>query len=254
MTVTFETRDHIAVLTIDRPEARNAVNGAVASGMEAALDRYEADESLWAAVLTGNGPVFSAGADLKEIAAGNAGSLSTAKGGFGGLVQRERTKPLIAAVTGPALAGGCELALACDLLVVSREAYFGLPEVKRALLAVAGGLFRLPRAIGMAPAMEVILTGEPLSATRAYELGMVNRVVDPDRVLDEALALAATIAANAPLAVQASRNLASRAFIDDDASLWRAGFVAFQENMQTEDSKEGPRAFIEKRAPNWKAR
>ena len=254
MTVTFETRDHVAVLTIDRPEARNAVNGAVANGMETALDAYESDGSLWAAVLSANGPVFSAGADLKEIAAGNAGGLSTAKGGFAGIVQRERTKPLIAAVGGPALAGGCEIALACDLLVVSREAFFGLPEVKRALLAVAGGLFRLPRAIGMAPAMEVILTGEPLSATRAYELGMVNRVVEPDRVVEEAMALATTIASNAPLAVQASRNLASRAFIDDDASLWRAGFAAFQENMQTEDSKEGPRAFIEKRAPEWKAR
>lgn len=254
MTVTFESRDHIAILTLDRPEARNAVNGAVASGMEAALDRYEEDDSLWAAVLRNNGPVFSAGADLKEIAAGNAASLSTPKGGFAGIVQRERTKPLIAAVGGPALAGGCEIALACDLLVVSREAYFGLPEVKRALLAVAGGLFRLPRAIGMAPAMEVILTGAPLPASRAYELGMVNRVVEPNGVFDEALALAETIASNAPLAVQASRNLAARAFIDDDATLWSDGFRAFQKNIQTEDSREGPRAFIEKRKPEWKAR
>ena len=254
MTVDFETRDHVAIISIARPEARNAINAEVASGIEGALDAYESNSELWAAVLVGRGPVFSAGADLKEIAAGNAGGLATAKGGFAGIVQRERTKPLIAAVQGPALAGGCEVALACDMIVASEEAYFGLPEVKRSLMAVAGGLFRLPRAIGMSQAMEVILTGEPLSASRAYELGLVNRVVAADRVLDDALALADKIASNAPLAVQASRNLAARAFTADEATLWREGFEAFQRNMQTEDSKEGPRAFIEKRAPEWKAR
>lgn len=254
MTVDFETRDHVSIITLSRPEARNAINAAVASGIEAALDRYESDASLWAAVLVGRGPVFCAGADLKEIAGGNAGGLATAKGGFAGIVQRERSKPLIAAVQGPALAGGCEIALACDMIVASREAYFALPEVKRSLLAVAGGLFRLPRAIGMTQAMEVILTGEPLSAERAYELGMVNRLVPGQEVLDEAMTLARTIASNAPLAVQASRNLAARAFTADDATLWREGFEAFQTNMQTEDAKEGPLAFIEKRAPRWKAR
>ncbi|MEM7138908.1 MAG: crotonase/enoyl-CoA hydratase family protein [Myxococcota bacterium] len=254
MTVQFESRQHVAILTIDRPKARNAVNAAVAQGMESALDRYESDDSLWVAVLTGNGPVFSAGADLKEIAAGNASALGTQKGGFAGLVQRRRTKPLIAAVQGPALAGGCELALACDLIVASRDAFFGLPEVKRSLLAVAGGLFRLPRAIGMAQAMEVILTGDPLPAPRAYELGMINRLVDADQVLAEALKLAESIAANAPLAVQASRRLAADAFSRDEESLWQDGFDAFAKNLQTEDSKEGPRAFIEKRPPSWKAR
>jgi enoyl-CoA hydratase len=198
--------------------------------------------------------VFCAGADLKEIAAGNAGATATARGGFGGIVHRERTKPLIAALNGPALAGGFEIALACDLIVASRESFFALPEVKRSLVAVAGALFRLPRAIGMTQAMEVILTGEPLPAARAYELGLINRLVPLDRVLDEAVALAEKIASNAPLAVQASRALAARAFSADEATLWREGFEAFQRNMQSEDAKEGPQAFIEKRAPSWKAR
>lgn len=254
MSVDFEIREHIAIITLDRPQARNAINGVMSSGIETALDRYESDASLWAGVLTANGPVFCAGADLKEIAAGNAGATATAKGGFGGIVQRARTKPLIAALQGPALAGGCEIALACDMIVASSEAFFALPEVKRALIAVAGGLFRLPRAIGMAQAMEVILTGEPLRADRAHQLGLVNRLTDPGQVLDEAISLAQKIAANAPLAVQASRNLAARAFIADEDALWREGFEAFQKNMQTEDAKEGPRAFIEKRAPRWKAR
>jgi enoyl-CoA hydratase len=254
MSVQFETQEHVAIITLDRPEARNAINGVMSTGIEAALDRYENDDSLWAAILTANGPVFCAGADLKEIAAGNAGAMATAKGGFGGLVQRARTKPLIAALQGPALAGGCEIALACDMIVASNEAFFALPEVKRALIAVAGGLFRLPRAIGMAQAMEVILTGEPLSVERAHQLGLVNRLANPAEVRDEALAIAQKIASNAPLAVQASRNLAARAFTTDEATLWREGFEAFQKNMQSEDAKEGPRAFIEKRAPRWKAR
>jgi enoyl-CoA hydratase len=254
MSVRFETRDHVAIITLDRPEARNAINGIMSSGIEAALDRYESDDGLWAAVLTGNGPVFCAGADLKEIAAGNAGATATAKGGFGGIVHRQRTKPLLAALNGPALAGGFEIALACDLIVASEESFFALPEVKRSLIAVAGALFRLPRAMGMTQAMEVILTGEPLAAVRAYELGLINRLVSRDRVLDEAVALARTIASNAPLAVQASRALAARAFSADEAMLWRDGFEMFQRNMQSEDAKEGPLAFIEKRAPRWKAR
>jgi enoyl-CoA hydratase len=190
----------------------------------------------------------------KEIAAGNAGATATAKGGFGGIVHRQRTKPLLAALNGPALAGGFEIALACDLIVASEESFFALPEVKRSLIAVAGALFRLPRAMGMTQAMEVILTGEPLAAVRAYELGLINRLVSRDRVLDEAVALARTIASNAPLAVQASRALAARAFSADEAMLWRDGFEMFQRNMQSEDAKEGPLAFIEKRAPRWKAR
>jgi enoyl-CoA hydratase len=252
MVVEFEKQGALAIITLNRPEARNAVNGDVAEGLEAALDAYEADDSLWAAILTANGKAFCAGADLKEIAAGNGHKLSTKKGGFAGLVRRERSKPLIAAITGSALAGGTEIALACDLIICSTETVFGLPEVKRSLVAAAGGLFRLPRAIGMAPALEVIMTGDPLSSKRAYELGMVNNVVAVDAVMDEAKKLADRIIANAPLAVQASRRVASRAFMDADDDLWRGGGKEFQGIAQTEDYKEGPRAFIEKRAPEWK--
>src|SRR5205807_156242 len=146
--VDYEVRGHTAVLTIRRPEARNAVNAEVAEGMEAAIDRLEDSDNEWVGVVTGEGTVFSAGADLKAIAAGQAGGLSTKKGGFAGIAQRDRRKPIIAAVDGPALAGGCEIALSCDLVVASSNAAFGLPEVKRSLVAAAGGLFRLPRTIG----------------------------------------------------------------------------------------------------------
>ncbi|MDH3622506.1 MAG: crotonase/enoyl-CoA hydratase family protein [Myxococcales bacterium] len=254
MGVTFETNGHIASITLDRPEARNAINGEMASGIESALDRYEKDDALWAAILKANGPVFCAGADLKEIAAGNVVSLSTKKGGFAGITKRERTKPVIAAVTGSALAGGTEIALACDMIICSDKTMFGLPEVKRSLVAAAGGLFRLPRAIGMAPALEVIMTGDPLSAQRAYELGMVNKVVPEAQVVEEALKLADRVATNAPLAVQASRRVAVRAFIDADDALWRVGYEATAQIMNTEDFKEGPRAFIEKRPPNWQGK
>jgi len=254
MGVDFETKGHIASITLDRPEARNAINGEIANGIERALDRYEEDDSLWAAILKANGPVFCAGADLKEVAAGNVLSLATTKGGFAGITNRERNKPLIAAVAGSALAGGTEIALACDMIVCSDETNFGLPEVKRSLVAAAGGLFRLPRAIGMAPALEVIMTGDPLPARRAYELGMVNKVVPEAQVVEEALKLAERVATNAPLAVQASRRVAVRAFMDEDDALWPAGYEASAEIMKTEDFKEGPRAFIEKRAPNWQGK
>ena len=254
MVVEYATQGRIAIITLNRPEARNAVNGEVAAGMEAALDKFEGDPNLWVAILTANGKAFCAGADLKEISAGNAHKLFTAKGGFAGIAKRERTKPLIAAIAGSALAGGTEVALSCDMIVCSTETNFGLPEVKRSLLAGAGGLFRLPRAVGMATALEAILTGDPLPAQRAYELGMVNKVVAPDAVMAEALKLAERIVVNAPLAVQESRAVTVRAFHDDDASLWAASDAGFARLAKTEDYKEGPLAFIEKRAPNWKGK
>ena len=250
--VEFETRDHLAIITLNRPDARNAVNGDVAQGMEAALDAIEEDRNLRAAILTANGKAFCAGADLKEVAAGNGRALSTKRGGFAGLVTRERSKPLVAAITGSALAGGTEIALSCDLIVCSEETNFGLPEVKRSLIAGAGGLFRLPRALGMAPALEAILTGDPLTAERAYQLGMVNKVVPADQVMAEATALAERIMVNAPLAVQASLKVARRAYTDDDESLFHAGGQEMRTVSKSEDYKEGPRAFIEKRAPVWK--
>ncbi len=254
MVVEYATQGRIAIVTLNRPDARNAVNAELAQGVESALDRFEADPELWVAILTANGKAFCAGADLKEIAAGNGHKLFTAKGGFAGIAKRARTKPLIAAIAGSALAGGTEVALSCDMIVCSTETNFGLPEVKRSLVAGAGGLFRLPRVIGMPTALEAILTGDPLPAQRAYELGMVNKVVAPDAVMAEALKLAERIVVNAPLAVQASLAVATRALHDDDDTLWKASDAGFARLATTEDYKEGPRAFIEKRAPVWKGR
>ena len=254
MSVEYEVRGHMAIITLNRPEARNAINGVMAAGIEHALDRFEDDPELWVAILTANGKAFCAGADLKEISAGNGGKLGTEKGGFAGIVKRERTKPLIAAITGSALAGGTEIALSCDMIICADTTNFGLPEVKRSLVAGAGGLFRLPRVIGMPTALEAILTGDPLPAQRAYELGMVNKVVPEADVMAEASKLAERIMANAPIAVQASRQVAHAALTSSDDDLWIASGKAFGKVMKTEDFKEGPRAFIEKRAPVWKGK
>src|SRR3954452_10826710 len=252
--VDYEVQGHYAVLTINRPEARNAVNGAVASGIEDGIDKLEADDDLWVGILTGVPPVFCAGADLKEINSGNAGGLMTKRGGFGGIVRRERTKPIIAAVDGPALAGGTEIVLACDLVVASTTARFGIPEVKRSLVAGAGGLFRLPRALPRNIAMELALTGDPIDAQRAYELGLVNRICEPAALIDTAIALADQITANAPLAVKASRDIVLRGMLASDEDAWRITNEAFAAVAASEDFAEGPRAFIEKRAPQWKGR
>ena len=254
MTVEFETREHVAIITLNRPEARNAINGEMAAGIESAIDRIESDSSLWCAIITARGSVFSAGADLKEISAGRANVISSPTGGFAGITTKRRTKPLIAAVNGPALAGGCEIVLACDLCVASDQAVFGLPETKRSLVAAGGGLFRLPRAIGMAVATEVMLTAEPISAQRCLQLGMINSVVPEDKVLDAALDLAARIVKNAPLAVFASLGVIKGAFDKSEQELWSDSMRAFQTILKSEDFREGPRAFIEKRAPAWKGK
>lgn len=246
---------HIAVVTIDRPEARNAVNGAVAARLEAAVDATEADEDIWVVVLTGAGPdAFCAGADLKEVSAGRGSALSTERGGFAGFVYRERSKPWIAAVNGKALAGGTELTLACDLVVAADHAAFGLPEVLRGLIAAAGGLYRLPRAIPPNIALELILTAGQLDAQRAHQLGWVNRVVPAAELRDAALALAAQITRNAPTAVRESLRVARMAHELDEAALRTLTRAAFQRVAASEDFREGPRAFIEKRAPQWTGR
>jgi enoyl-CoA hydratase len=257
--VQYEVQGRVGVIRLNRPEARNAVNGDVATAMEAIIDRFEEDDDVWVGIITANTegqdrPVFCAGADLKAINSGQGSALGTRKGGFAGFAYRDRKKPVIAAVDGLATAGGCEIVLAADMVVATTRSSFGLAEVKRNLVAGAGGLYRLPRAIGKNVAMELILTGEPLSAERAHHLGLVNRLVEPGKALDEALALAAQICASAPLAVWASRKVVLAAADEDEKTLRKMTDDAFGQVMSSEDLKEGLEAFIEKRAPNWKGR
>jgi enoyl-CoA hydratase/carnithine racemase len=247
--------DHIAVVTINRPQARNAINGAVARGLDHIVKQIEADDQIRAAVLTGAGTLaFSAGADLKEVAAAGVDALSTQDGGFAGFVRQPRKKLWIAAVERLAMAGGFEVALACDLLVASEDAVFSLPEVTVGLIAAGGGIYRLPRVLPKALALELIATGDKLDAARAAALGLVNRLAPAGEALTEALALAERICANAPLAVQASLGVARIAFDYSDSELYEMSDLAQAQNMLTEDFLEGPRAFIEKRSPKWRGR
>jgi enoyl-CoA hydratase len=252
--VETEVHGNVLVMKINRPEARNAVNGDVAQGIEAGIDRLEADDSLWVGILTGTREFFCAGADLKLINSGKPGEMMTPKGGFGGIVTRQRTKPIIAAVEGPALAGGLEIVLSCDLLVASKASRFGIPEVKRSLVAAAGGVFRLPRVLPHNVALELALTGDPIDAERAYQLGLVNVLAEPGTAIEAALGLAERISACAPVAVQKTRALIHElADADDETGLRRSNEVMF-ELMNTEDFSEGLTAFIEKRPPAWKGK
>lgn len=247
--------DHIAVVTLNRPEKRHAVNGAVARRLGAIVTETEADPSIWVVVLTSSGgPTFCAGADLSEVAAGRAAELSTPDGGFGGFVESRRDKPWIAAVRGSALGGGLEFSLACDLRVVGENTVLGLPEVRRGLIAGAGGIYRLPRQIPRAIALEMIAVGEPIDAARAYALGLVNAVVPDDQVLKSALDFARKIAANAPLSVRESLKIARAAHETPEADSITAMNATMERLVQSEDFKEGPRAFVEKRAPQWTGR
>ncbi|MBI2710619.1 MAG: crotonase/enoyl-CoA hydratase family protein [Actinobacteria bacterium] len=256
--VTYELDGHIAVITIDRPEARNAVNTDVAQGLEAAVDRLEEDGDAWVAILTGartdKGYIFSAGADLKQMST-DPGGMTTKRGGFAGFVQRERTKPVIAAVDGPALAGGTEIVLACDLVVASRTAVFGIPEVKRNLIAAGGGLFRLPRKLPRNVAMELALTGRlDFPAERAHHFGLVNRLCEEGGALAAARELAGQVCDAAPLAVRESRRVVLEATDEPDEVGWRLSAEGMAKMFGTEDFKEGISAFIEKRDPVWQAR
>lgn len=252
--IQFEIVDRIAVIRLDRPEARNAINGDLAQAIEDSIDRLESEDDLWVGILSHTGPVFCAGADLKEIAAGRGGSLATKRGSFAGIVLRDRTKPIIAAVNGPAVAGGTEIVLSCDLRVASTLARFGLPEVKRSLVAAAGGLVRLPRVVPPAIAMEMALTGDTIDAETAHHHGLINSLCEPGQHEEAARALAARIIANAPLAVREARQLVLDSADHTDRDGIRAAADAQQRLSATEDYAEGPRAFIEKRDAVWKAR
>lgn len=248
--------DHIVVIRIDRPHRRNALDGPTSRALAAALKEYDADESLFCAILTGSDVVFSAGADL--IAAAHPSEQKAreerAKSGGGGQGSgRSRTaKPLIAAVEGHALAGGLELALSCDMIVSSRTATMGLPETARSLVAIGGGLLRLPKRIPYHIAMELVLTGKPVTAERMAELGLVNRLAEPGEALKVAIELANDIVAAGPLAVKASKQIVQEAMEMTEAK----GFVRQMEIVAplatSEDLQEGLRAFAEKRAPVWK--
>ncbi|AFR47201.1 crotonase/enoyl-CoA hydratase family protein [Gordonia sp. KTR9] len=256
--VDYEVREHIAVITLNRPEAMNAVNSALSVGAGAALERAALDPEVRVVVLTGAGRAFCAGADLKEIAAGNRiDDPEHREWDFAGIVRHHIAKPVIAAVNGFALGGGTEIVLAADLAVIDEEASVGLPEVRRGLIAAAGGLLRIHRQVPQKVAAEIALTGAPISARRAYELGLVNRVAPAGTALAVALELAALIAANAPVAVSESKRVMhetskSQRGWDDDS--WQVNASAIRTVFSSVDAREGPRAFAEKRAPKWSGR
>jgi acetyl-CoA C-acetyltransferase len=245
--------EHICVVTLNRPDKRNAINGAVTRLMADYLARIDQDPELRVAILTATtGPVFCGGADLSEVAAGHPFDMVDHQHGFAGFVNARRNKPWIAAVSGPAVGGGMEVILACDLVVAGESASFALPEVHRGLLAAAGGVYRLPRRIPMRKALEYLFTGGAIPAREALSLHLVNYVVPDEDVMSTALELAQRIANNAPLAVAASRKLAAEAFDDTDAHLSERSLAAIAVLMNGEDAKEGVRAFLEKRPARWK--
>ncbi|MFF2126191.1 crotonase/enoyl-CoA hydratase family protein [Streptomyces olivochromogenes] len=237
------------LITIDRPHARNAVNAAVAAGLAAALDQLEADPALRAGVLTGAKGTFSAGMDLKAALTGESPAIPGR--GFGGLTEAELTKPLIAAVEGPAMGGGFELALACDLIVAAEDARFGLPEVKRGLIAGGGGVIRLPKRIPYHLAMEFLLTGEPVSGGRAGELGLANRVTPSGEAVAVALELAEKLAANAPLALATVKSVVKAAEGVPESDAFDVQRQAMGTLMASADAREGMTAFAERRVPQW---
>ena len=239
-----ERRGHVEILTINRPEARNAINRATALALDAALSDCEGDDDVWVVVLTGAGDkAFSAGMDLKAFAAGE---FPITDNGFGGITQRAFPKPIIAAANGAALAGGFEIMISCDMVVAADHAKFGIPEAQRGLIAGGGGLIRLAKRIPLAIAYEMALTADPIDADRAYELGLVNRVVPGDEVLDAAVALAERIAQNAPLAVRVSKDVMRTSLEMTELESWELNNSSFGMIARSADALEGAVAFAEK--------
>ena len=249
MPVATERQGRVLVVRLDRDAKLNAMDHAMTLGLDAAMNRLEDDAELWVGVLSGNGRAFSAGSDLADP-----DRNSTERGGPYGLIRRARAKPLIAAVDGLAFGGGFEMVLACDIVVASSRARFALPEVKRGLLALYGGVFRGARALPLNLAREMVLTGEPISAERAHALGLVNRLCVEGQALAEALALAESICANSPVAVRESLGIINQANEAADATAWQLSAEAAARVRASADSREGIAAFLEKRAPNWRGR
>jgi enoyl-CoA hydratase len=247
--VLTEVRGPVLLITINRPEARNSINKATAEAMGEALDQLDSDRELAVGVITGTGKGFSAGMDLKGFASGEFPTAGDR--GFAGIAQRSARKPLVAAIEGFALAGGLEIALSCDIIVASREAKLGIPEVGVGLFAGAGALLRLPRRVGLGQASLLALTGKPISGEEGHRIGLVDRLADPGGALTEALSLAETIAANAPLALAASKAVLVDGFTKPDAEFWQWQQQFFQEVFASKDAIEGATAFAEKRPPNW---
>jgi enoyl-CoA hydratase len=247
--VLVERRDQVLVITINRPQARNAVNRAVAESIAAAIDELDGNRELTLGVITGAGGSFCSGMDLKGFLTGERPSLPGR--GFAGLTQAPPKKPLIAAVEGYALAGGCEIVLACDLVVAAESAKFGIPEVKRGLVAAAGGLMRLPLRVPPQIAMELALTGDFLDAADAHRYGLVNRLTPTGGALDGALGLAAKISANGPLAVRLSKQIIVESADWSSADMWDQQAKIIEPVFSSADAREGAQAFAEKRAPVW---
>jgi len=250
--VLTERRGAVLLITLNRPEARNAVNVALAEGIAAALDELDDDGDLAAGVLTGAGKGFSAGMDLKAFVTGERPWVGDR--GFAGIVMRASRKPLIAAIEGFAVAGGLEIALACDLIVASRGAKLGIPEVKRSLVAAGGALRRLPQRLPDGVAMELALTGDPIDAERAHALGLVNRLAEPGGAIDAALELAAAIAKNGPLALAATKATLLQQSDWTESEFWRHQGELVEPVMRSDDAREGATAFAEKREPVWQGR
>jgi crotonobetainyl-CoA hydratase len=252
----LERRGHIGIITLNRPEVLNAVNAEMSGIVGDALDTIEHDDSVWVAVISGgNGRAFCVGADLHDVAEGRSLVADGLHWGFGGVTRHTISKPVIAAVNGLAYGGGAEIALACDLIVAADTAAFALPEVKRGLIAAAGGLVRLPRQVPVKVAMHMALTGEPVDAETARHWGLVNVVVSADKVLDAALELAEQICRNAPLAVQATKRVLAGIIdgdIPDERAAWERNAAERRAVWASEDAKEGPKAFAEKREPQWR--
>ncbi|HKE74458.1 MAG TPA: crotonase/enoyl-CoA hydratase family protein [Acidimicrobiales bacterium] len=257
MPVQLDRDGHVAVVVMDRPEARNAMDADLTAALDDTYDALAADDDIWAVVLTGAGDrAFCAGRDLKQVVGGGTRGAPAARrrGGFGGITTRDFPKPLIAAVNGYALGGGLEIVLSCDLAVAEEHAQLGLPEVRRGVVAAAGGLVRIGRRLPMPLALELALTGEPVSARRAYELGLVNRVVPSGEGVAAAVALAQKVCEASPVAVRLSKQMVRRCVGQGEDELWDRQRELMAVLASSEDFREGPLAFVEKRSPRWTGR